>query len=76
MNEIFESRLSHTMAGTTGLRAGLGQLLLRAVAMIDLWYERHRQRQYLARLDDRLLRDIGIDRATAELEIAKPFWRP
>ncbi len=76
MNEIIESRLSHAMAGTTGLRAGLGHLLLRAAAVMNLWYERHRQRQYLARLDDRLLRDIGIDRATAELEISKPFWRP
>ncbi len=76
MNQIIESRLSHPMAATTGLRAGSGRLLLRAAALVNLWYERHRQRQYLARLDERLLRDIGIERASAELEISKPFWRP
>lgn len=33
-----------------------------------------RSRQQLAQLDERLLRDIGIDRATARLEATKPFW--
>lgn len=36
---------------------------------------RHRSRAQLARLDDRLLRDIGLDAATAATETAKPFWR-
>ena len=27
------------------------------------------------KLDDRLLRDIGISRAQAVAEAAKPFWR-
>lgn len=33
-----------------------------------------RSRHQLAQLDDRLLRDIGIDRATARYESARPFW--
>jgi uncharacterized protein YjiS (DUF1127 family) len=33
-----------------------------------------RSRRQLAELDDRLLRDIGIDRATARLEADKGFW--
>lgn len=37
--------------------------------------QRRRQRRALARLDDRLLRDIGIDREQARREVAKPFWR-
>lgn len=40
-----------------------------------LCYQRSRQRRRLARLDDRLLRDIGIDRIAAMGEISKPFWR-
>ena len=37
---------------------------------------RHRSRQALGRLDDRLLADIGLDREQAQLEAAKPFWTP
>lgn len=37
--------------------------------------ERARQRRALARLDSRLLRDIGIPRHHARREARKPFWR-
>ena len=33
-----------------------------------------RSRRQLAELDERLLRDIGLDRATARFEASKPFW--
>ncbi|MBM3646250.1 MAG: DUF1127 domain-containing protein [Alphaproteobacteria bacterium] len=33
-----------------------------------------RSRRQLAELDDRLLRDIGLDRATARREADKGFW--
>ncbi|MFZ5782279.1 MAG: DUF1127 domain-containing protein [Pseudomonadota bacterium] len=33
-----------------------------------------RSRRQLAQLDDRLLRDIGLDRATARLEADKGYW--
>ena len=36
--------------------------------------ELHRSRRQLAELDDRLLRDIGIDRAKARFEADKGFW--
>jgi len=39
------------------------------------WAERRRQRRQLQRLDDRLLADIGLDRAHAEFEASKPFWK-
>jgi uncharacterized protein YjiS (DUF1127 family) len=73
MNQIVESRVSYQTAGP---RPSLGRLLLQTPELLNLWYERARQRRNLARLDDRLLRDIGIDRATALGEISKPFWRP
>lgn len=42
---------------------------------VRLWRARSRQRRALARLDDRLLADIGVSRAAARHETAKPFWR-
>ena len=38
-------------------------------------YERWRQRQALMRLDDHLLKDIGVSRADVDNEVNKPFWR-
>ncbi len=34
----------------------------------------HRSRRSLTRLDDRLLQDIGLTRAEAEAEAARPLW--
>jgi uncharacterized protein YjiS (DUF1127 family) len=33
-----------------------------------------RSRRHLSQLDERLLRDIGLDRATARYEATKGFW--
>jgi uncharacterized protein YjiS (DUF1127 family) len=43
--------------------------------VMGAWIERSRQRHALAELDGRLLEDIGVTRAQAAREIAKPFWR-
>ncbi|MFT6579701.1 MAG: hypothetical protein ACJAU6_000118 [Alphaproteobacteria bacterium] len=43
--------------------------------LVQLWCERRRQRRALARLDDRLLRDIGISKRRAKEESEKTFWR-
>jgi len=45
-------------------------------ALIQEWRRRHRSRLDLARLDARMLRDIGITPVEAWREINKPFWRP
>ncbi len=42
---------------------------------LDTWQARIDQRRYLARMDERFLKDIGASRADALREIAKPFWR-
>lgn len=39
------------------------------------WFERTRQRHALARMDTRMLADMGISRADALHEAEKPFWR-
>jgi uncharacterized protein YjiS (DUF1127 family) len=46
-----------------------------ALIVIRHWHERARQRRQLARLDARMLRDIGITAGEAERECNKPFWR-
>ena len=46
-----------------------------AVAQLSLWRERARSRSVLATLDDRMLRDVGVDRATADTESRTRFWR-
>jgi len=52
-----------------------GTTLLATFDVLFLWRERIRQRRALMTLESRLLRDIGLDRAGAEAEYRKPFWR-
>lgn len=52
----------------------LTRALLGAAVTVHLWELRWRTRQSLARLDDRLLKDIGLSRAEAAREWDKPFW--
>lgn len=42
---------------------------------IGLWAERRCLRRALARMDEHLLRDIGLTLGEAADEAAKPFWR-
>ena len=39
------------------------------------WPERARQRRQLARLDDRMLGDIGLSRSDVDTEFRKAPWR-
>lgn len=40
------------------------------------WHERWRQRRILEEMEAHRLKDIGLSRAQARYEAAKPFWRP
>lgn len=57
-----------------GLLPGKG-LAARLSELFFLWSDRIRQRKALRRLDDHLLRDLGVGRAEVEAEADKPFWR-
>ncbi len=49
--------------------------LARLLATLGRWRRRMREREQLARLDERALRDIGVSPAQARVEADKPFWR-
>jgi uncharacterized protein YjiS (DUF1127 family) len=40
------------------------------------WLQRSRERRQLDGLSDHMLKDMGVSRADAEQEVAKPFWQP
>jgi uncharacterized protein YjiS (DUF1127 family) len=52
----------------------LGGMVVVGVEKVMTRAELARSRRQLAQLDERLLRDIGIDRATARFEGTKGFW--
>lgn len=68
-------------AGTRRSEPARGLLRALNVCLSRGWHSaraarmRARQRQQLAALDDRLLRDIGLDRSAAQRESEKPAWR-
>lgn len=39
------------------------------------WQERAQERRHLQRLDDRLLKDMGLTQADVAREAAKSFWQ-
>lgn len=53
----------------------LTERLISLLNIGQVWAERYRSRRALARLDDRMLADIGLSRSTIEEEIEKPFWQ-
>ena len=54
---------------------GLSGFLSGVCATMRKWRQRKNGRLELARLDERMLRDIGLTRVDADYEINKPFWR-
>ncbi len=59
-------------------RFGLGALGLagqRSLEAVLTWIERYHGRLELQRLDDHMLKDIGLSSVDVEREASKPFWR-
>jgi uncharacterized protein YjiS (DUF1127 family) len=50
--------------------------LTRIAARFLTFSRRVTSRRRLSRLDDHLLRDIGLTRSEAETEARRPFWDP
>lgn len=52
----------------------LTRVLMGLTMVVLNWEMRQRTRQSLAKLEDHLLDDIGLNRFEAQEEWAKPFW--
>ena len=58
-----------------GARPSIVESFLSApFATLATWSERLKQRAALAEMDERMLKDIGLSRAHAQVEADKPFW--
>jgi uncharacterized protein YjiS (DUF1127 family) len=58
-----------------GLRSAARRGVVRVVEALLAWHDRARERRALLELSDQMLKDLGISRAQAEGEAARPFWR-
>ncbi len=53
----------------------LSQILASIFSQLQLWMDKHHQRQQLKKLDTHQLSDLGLDRDLVSMEVAKPFWK-
>lgn len=77
MSIVSTARVSHASAPSFSFGRAVALLAGTVVVGIEKVMTRSelaRSRNQLAQLDERLLRDIGIDRATARFEAGKSFW--
>jgi len=56
-------------------RTILGRSLVRLVEHVISWNQGRHDRRLLASLNDRMLRDIGVNRARVEGDSTSSFWR-
>jgi uncharacterized protein YjiS (DUF1127 family) len=68
---------SSGVAGVGGLsvRSRVGKVLAGVIDTPLVWHARSRDRRRLLDMDDRTLRDVGVQRAAVRQEAMKPFWR-
>jgi len=66
-----------TQSKTNSARAYSQQsaLVTRFVRVFAAWSERYRARRALSRLDEHMLRDIGLSQNEARREVARRFWQ-
>ena len=58
------------------LPGGFTRAIRKGFDLLYAWQARVIERAHLAVMEDHLLSDMGISRAQADREAAKPFWRP
>ena len=63
------------MAFTIRSRMSGSHLLARMSGMLATARRRSREREALAMLEDRDLRELGLTRAALAFEMNQPFWR-
>jgi uncharacterized protein YjiS (DUF1127 family) len=67
--------LATDLLSSTGRDADAGRWFARGWAAVNAWRARLRERNALAGLDERMLKDIGLSRADAIYETSKYFWQ-
>ena len=72
---VIEYTLTLRIPATRPVAFYLASTVRRATVLLRTWTARARQRNTLARLDDRLLQDAGISPAARALEVGKSFWQ-
>lgn len=65
---------TRSSANLNGILPVLAAPAFAVIGLLTVWSDRWQQRRQLARLDARLLRDIGLDPVEAAREVHKPFW--
>jgi len=53
-----------------------GEWLESVTEVLATWASRSRERNLLAQMSETDLKDIGVSRYDATMEVQKPFWRP
>jgi uncharacterized protein YjiS (DUF1127 family) len=53
----------------------LSKIFSNVAATVQNWQRRRYDRAQLRTMPDYLLRDVGLDVATARKEVEKPFWQ-
>ena len=56
-------------------RASWSLILGLIVATLREWHRRRAERRELASLDERMIRDVGLDPGTVYYEASQSFWR-
>ena len=69
------SPTSHWIVSPAQAQHLRGEAFAGGISLVRRWLARRRQLRALAKLDDRLLADVGIAREAAQREIARTFWR-
>lgn len=72
---MYRYNMTATRIGLRPHRSYVLAAVIGAFEQLAVWQERRRQRFNLARLDDRMLRDIGLSTVDVQHEISKPFWK-
>ena len=62
-------------AGRGSMTAAMAHGLDTLLDTLTLWRHRVTTRRELARLDERMLRDIGVSQLDVESETSKHFWQ-
>jgi uncharacterized protein YjiS (DUF1127 family) len=70
---IGERALSRSYTPSLSLTS-VGTVIVQLLGNLQRRHDLRRSRRMLGQLDDRLLRDIGVDRATAKHEATRSFW--